>query len=176
MPREKTKRTSSAGAQDGKAERDRPDWGAAFLGALVEMGQVGKAAVAAGVDRRTVWVRRQEDAEFARAYEEAMGAAATLLEDEAVRRAQEGVRRLKFNSKTGEPYVDPETGKPYVEHEYSDTLLLALLRAHLPERYRERRQVEYSGEVENRVLLTEEQREEIMQLRQAALERGDGGS
>ena len=42
---------------------------------------------------------------------------------------------MKFNPRTGLPYIDPETGKPYVEHEYSDTLLLKLLAARMPQTY-----------------------------------------
>jgi hypothetical protein len=84
------------------------------------------------------------------------------------------VRRLKFNAKTGEPYVDPETGKPYIEHEYSDTLLVMLLKVHLPERYRERQQIEHAGKVEADVrVLTEERRRELMERRKEALREND---
>jgi hypothetical protein len=45
---------------------------------------------------------------------------------------------MKFNSKTGLPFIDPSTGEPYIEHEYSDTLMCALLRANFPNEYREK--------------------------------------
>jgi hypothetical protein len=147
----------------------------AFLGALIELGHVGRAAQAVKIDRRTIWYRRQVDAEFARAYEEAMGIAAQVLEDEAVRRARDGVRRLKFNARTGEPYVDPETGRAYVEHVYSDALLMMLLRLHFPERYRERQEVEHAGKAEGPVwVLTEELRSEVMERWQEVLGRVEG--
>ena len=38
----------------------------------------------------------------------------------------------------GQPIIDPETNRPYVEHEYSDGLLLALLKAHRPGKFREK--------------------------------------
>lgn len=63
-----------------------------------------------------------------------MRLAATNLEDEALRRAKDGLRRLKFG-KDGLPLNDPETNKPYTEYEYSDTLLMFLLKGLLPEKY-----------------------------------------
>jgi hypothetical protein len=48
--------------------------------------------------------------------------------------------------------IDPETNKPvtvpYVEHEYSDTLLIFLLKGARPEKYRERADVRHSGKID----------------------------
>lgn len=66
-----------------------------------------------------------------------------MLELEARRRACEGVERKKFHQ--GEPVIDPVTGKHYVEREYSDILLICLLKAHRPKKYRERFEQQHTG-------------------------------
>jgi hypothetical protein len=68
--------------------------------------------------------KRKADADFRARFAASPTAGALLLDVEAVRRARDGVRRMKFNPKTGAPYIDPGTGEPYVEHEYSDMPLL----------------------------------------------------
>lgn len=76
-----------------------------------------------------------------------MQVATAMLEDEALRRARDGMIRFQF-SKDGKPLMHPVTGKPYFELEYSDTLLLALLRGRIPERYgSDKLKVEHSGAV-----------------------------
>ncbi|MEP6468055.1 MAG: LysR family transcriptional regulator [Parafilimonas sp.] len=122
------------------------DWTAAYLVALAECGHCGKAAEAAGTSYTAVWRLRQNDPEFAKAYDEALGIAANMLEAEAVRRAKEGLRQYKF-SKTGQPLLHPETGQPYFEHSYSDTLLVALLKRFFPKEYKDRQEIEHSGQV-----------------------------
>ena len=81
---------------------------------------------------------------FAKAWEEAMDVSCDLLEEEARRRAYEGLERKKFN-RSGKPIKDPATRRQYVEREYSDTLLIFLLKAHRPDKYRENFRHELSG-------------------------------
>jgi hypothetical protein len=50
---------------------------------------------------------------------------------------------LKFYK--GKPIIDPETKKPYFEHEYSDNLLMFLLKAAKPDKYKDRFSSELSG-------------------------------
>lgn len=100
-----------------------------FAAELSETGQVKKACAAAGISRRTAFYWRKLDATFAAAWDEALKVAVTVLEDEALRRAQEGNERPVFNAK-GE-----QTG---VVREYSDTLAIFLLKAANPAKYRER--------------------------------------
>lgn len=66
---------------------------------------------------------------------------------------------MKFNAKTGLPYIDPETGLPYIEHEYSDRLLELLLRRHFVQ-YREKSEVSmnHSGSV---TVVSEEKRRSV---------------
>jgi len=117
---------------------------------LRDTANVRLACAAAEIDRSTAYRLRESDEIFAAAWEEAIGEAADLLEAEARRRAIEGLRRVKFDR--GRPIMVPVVGDdglvvkdvdgnpklvPYVEHEYSDTLLIFLLKAALPGKYRE---------------------------------------
>lgn len=94
------------------------------------------------------------------------------MEAEAIRRACEGVVRMKFNSKTGLPFIDPRTGEPYMEHEYSDTLMLALLRRNFPDSYREQKgDIHVTSNVQNFTVLSKEGLEQLQAWRQEALQR-----
>jgi hypothetical protein len=98
-------------------------------------GNASDAAEAVGVDRSLPYQVRRRSEAFDAAWREALLAYSALLEREADRRGLEGVERLRFTSK-GQVIVDPRTGLPYVEKTYSDTLLLARLRALRPDIYR----------------------------------------
>lgn len=140
----------------------KPTWERGFLAALAETGNVRLSCLSAGVDWTTAYDRRRADPDFAAAWAVAIEEAADLLEAEARRRAVEGVRRVKFHQgfpirvpvldTDGVPRVDArgdEITTPYVEHEYSDTLLIFLLKGARPEKYRDRQQVEHTGAVAN---------------------------
>lgn len=114
----------------------------AFLQALRKTGNVSKACEIVKIGRRTAYEWRAESEEFAELWEQAIEAGYDLLEEEARRRAFEGLVRKKFTSK-GQPVNDPATGEQYYEREYSDTLLIFLLKGGRPEKYRERH--EHSG-------------------------------
>jgi hypothetical protein len=109
-----------------------------FLGAFSETGNVSRAAGIAGITRKTHTNWLKADAVYAEAFDEASEAAADLLELEARRRAHDGVMRVKFHSRSGRPLIDPRTKKFYAEHEYSDTLLIFLLKGLRPDKYREK--------------------------------------
>jgi hypothetical protein len=89
--------------------RHRRDWRAPFLDAIRVSGNVRLATAAAGIDRSTPYRRAQRDPAFAAQWAAAEQDAVDTLEAEARRRALNG----------------------------SDGLLMFLLRAHRPERYRE---------------------------------------
>lgn len=114
-----------------------------FLQAVALTGNITQAAKIAGCNRHTHKTWMKEDREYPDRFREAMDEAADLLEQEAKRRAVDGTRRLKFQG--GEVLVDPNTKKPYVEYEYSDTLLIFLLKGARPEKFRER--VDVQGNV-----------------------------
>ena len=107
----------------------------AFLTAFSETGSVVRAAIAAKVSRRA-HVYWMSEPGYKQVFDDARLIAAEVLEDEARRRAVQGLRKMKFYK--GEPVIDPETNKPYFEHEYSDTLMAMLLNANLPEKFKYR--------------------------------------
>jgi AcrR family transcriptional regulator len=108
-------------------------WTDAFLAHLAECGVLTDAAAAAGVDRSTVFRRRQDDEEFDAAVRDAMEAAADKLEREARRRALEGVEEPVYQ---GGQLVGTKTV-------YSDSLLALLLKGRRKQVFAER--VEQTG-------------------------------
>lgn len=123
--------------------RARDDWRELFLQALAESGVVKYACVAAGVHRATAYRARDEDRPFAAAWDEALDDGVDALELEARRRAKDGVERPVYQS-----------GKlAGTVREYSDSLLMFLLRAHRPERFSERYRLEHSGKVDGLTLM-----------------------
>lgn len=98
---------------------------------------VTAAAEAAGIGRRTLYDWRKADPDFVAEEAEAFEAGIDVLEDEARRRAYEGVEKPVYQG--GE-----RVGKI---REYSDTLLIFLLKGGRPDRYRERAEVKHSGSV-----------------------------
>jgi hypothetical protein len=107
--------------------RDPRSWKPAFLKNLATSANVSVACQRAGVSRSTAYRVRATDDEFAEAWEDAIDEAVDALEGEAHRRAVEG---------TLEPVY--QGGKQVGEiRKYSDTLLIFLLKAHRPEKFRE---------------------------------------
>ena len=140
---------------------------AAFLEAYRSTCNVTLAANLTGIARRTHYDWLEHDAAYALEFRDAVDEAADALEHEARRRALEGNRRYKFN-KDGTPIChpdqygeNPENGKlgivgqfkAYVEHEYSDTLLIFLLKGARPEKYADHHK--HSGTGKNGAVLLE---------------------
>ena len=107
---------------------------------------MSESALAVGIDRGSHYDWIHGDPDYAVAFDYAQRCASRMLEDVAKSRAVDGVVRKKFG-KDGEPIIDPETGLQYVEREYSDTLLIFLLKGNNPEKFRERHEVKHGGEV-----------------------------
>lgn len=154
-----------------KPKAPRANWRAKFLVALAECGNVSEAAKAAGVNRTAAHRARQvciakrlvaglapapssvtagdeaaapssdlaapssnfsaPPGDFAAQWDEAIETAIDALEHEARRRAVKGVDEPVF-------YQGNVCG---VVTRYSDTLLIQLLKAHRPEKYRERHEL-----------------------------------
>lgn len=132
---DRTKQDTSTPAQEPLAT-----WRRAFLAVLAECANASKAARAAGVARSWAYQCRDNDPSFGEEWDAALEVAIDKLEEQAWRRANfEGVQ-YKFN-KAGNPLLHPVTGEPYCEHVGSDTVLLALLKAHRPEKYKDRSEV-----------------------------------
>ena len=119
-----------------------------FLTLLSEGHTVTHAARAIGVSRQCVYDHRADDEAFAAAMEEALIEGGEALEQEARRRAVEGVTQEKpIYSRDGK-LIDT-----VVTTEYSDTLLIFLLKGRLPEKYKDRVQQDttHSGEIKIKV-------------------------
>jgi len=113
-----------------------------------------------------VWLHDDED--YASRAQEAWESYTDRLEEEARRRAIDGVKRFKFHK--GDPITHPETGEPYFEHYHSDTLLIFLLKGHRPEKYADR--VEQTTRTTGEVL----HKHEVTLIRQLAAEiKSDSG-
>lgn len=108
---------------------------AAFLDALARTGNVSESATLAGIGRSAAYDWRRDDSTFAADWEAAVDEAADRMEREALRRAVEGVDEPVF-------YQGEEVGHV---RKYSDTLLIFLLKAARPEKYRERQEVTGAG-------------------------------
>lgn len=113
----------------------------AFIAAYRECGNITLAAHAARTGRRSHYDWLDED-EYKTEFEDATEHAADLLIAEARRRAVEGVRRPVLYQ--GEPARD-EKGKPVYLHEYSDNLLMFLIKGARPNEYRDNAKVEHTG-------------------------------
>jgi len=102
-----------------------------FLEALSDTGSVTTAVAVAGTSRTRVYELRKTDPAFATAWNEAEEIAADRLEDEARRRAIEGVPEPLVSAGK---LVRDDDGQPITVRRYSDNLLIALLKAHRPPR------------------------------------------
>jgi Helix-turn-helix domain len=99
-----------------------------FLDAYASTGNLSAAARLAGVNRTTVYQWEEHDETFAAAFREAGIQATEALEREAWRRAKDGIPEPVF-----------QHGKLVgTIQRYSDQLLMFLLKARAPERYRDR--------------------------------------
>ena len=135
---EPTHLDSSARARD---EAPLGVWRRGFLTALAETGNATAAARCAGVARSTPYDAAKRDPSFAQEWEEAIEEATDALEIQARKRAMGENISYRF-TKTGEPILHPITGEPYYEHVSSDALLTLLLKAHRPDKYKDRSAVE----------------------------------
>lgn len=99
-----------------------------FLKVYGQTGNLTTAATAARISRVTVYEWQEHEPEFALACQQASVQATEVLEQEAWRRAREGIAEPVFQH-------GKEVG---TIQRYSDQLLMFLLRARAPERYRDR--------------------------------------
>lgn len=107
---------------------------AAFLDALARCGNVTQAAAAIGMSRPSLYDHRAKDGDFRAQWDAAHELGADALEDEARRRAFEGVEEPLTCAKG---LILDDYGQPVTVRKYSDTLLIFLLKGAKPERYRE---------------------------------------
>lgn len=142
-----------------------PEKAAAFCAALAETGIVGRACKAVEISRRTAYNWREEYPDFAKAWDGALKIGVSALEDEAHRRAFEGIEEPVFHQ--GEVCG--------TVRKYSDTLAIFLLKAHAPEKYRENTRMELTGAGGGPVQISDTERAaKIAAILAAAQARRDG--
>lgn len=138
-----------------KPQHPAKTWQEHFLDELRKCGNVRAACLKTKIERSTAYKARKEDEKFAEAWKLALEDAIDSLESEAWRRARDGNDKIILFQ--GKPV---KIGKRMlIEKEYSDTLMALLLKAHRPDKFRERADtlnlnVDFS-------LLTDEQVERI---------------
>lgn len=115
-------------------------WGQAiFLQTFEKTANMTISARAARVSRTTVYQWLEHNGPFALAYHQAEGIANDVLEAEAYRRAVSGVEKRRVIYYKGDP-VGEETVR-----EYSDLLLIFLMKARMPGKYRETKVLQHTG-------------------------------
>lgn len=124
-----------------------------FLAEFRKCGNVTQAAHAAEIDRKQHYAWLDKDKKYFKAFTDAEGEAADLLEKEAHRRAVLGVDEPVFY--LGKEVVD-KVGNPVRVKKYSDPLLVQLLKANRPEKFRERYEVAGAGGGPVRILVSYE--------------------
>lgn len=118
-------------------ELDHATARAKFLEALSQGYTVAYAAQVSGRTKGRWYQIRSEDEEFKQIWDEAVEIGTEYIEDEARRRAVDGVTKPVF-------YQGEVCG--HVQ-EYSDTLLVQLLKARRPEKYRENINHNHTGNI-----------------------------
>jgi hypothetical protein len=115
--------------------KETPERIEAFCAALASSGgNVSRACQAVDITRMTAYRWRENDPEFAEAWARAKQIGMEALEDEATRRAFEGVEKPVF-------YMGKKLR--HTIREYSDTLAIFLLKGGMPEKYRERTETKH---------------------------------
>ena len=116
---------------------------ARFVELLSELGNMTKAAEMVGISRAGLYKAQKRDKKFAAEWAEARLQAADSLEDEAWRRGKEGIdKELTFQGqRTGD-----------IVKEYSDTLLIFLLKGNKPEKFKDRQSHDVDLKTENTVI------------------------
>jgi hypothetical protein len=117
---------------------------AAFLKAYARCGVITRAAVMAKCDRNSHYQWMRVDPEYPARFEQAHKEACDVLVEEARRRAVEGCTKTIY-------YQGKKCG---AMKEFSDTLLIFLMKGAMPETYRER--FEHSGSVDHNLTASPE--------------------
>ncbi len=112
-----------------------PKWMPVFLKVLASSCNVKAACLAAKIHRSVPYKRKQNDDGFAEAWKYAIADGLDTLEAEAQRRAHDGVLKDIY-------YQGKVVGQV---REYSDILLMFLMKSHNPARFRDSHSMEHSG-------------------------------
>jgi hypothetical protein len=123
--------------------RQKPHLKKAFLERFRLHGNISRACREVKIDRSTVYSWQEDDDEFASGYR--------IAEIEATERLEEAAYERAINGVTQETpiYFRGQAIDSVVKTEYSDTLLIFLLKARAPEKYRDRVDVTTNGAVQS---------------------------
>lgn len=124
-----------------KKRNDKGKLQSAFLSAYEECGNITAAAKMANMDRTTHYKWMLEDDTYSEKFEAANMVFVETMEAEARRRAIEGV----------EVPIYWQGARVGTKQQYSDTLMIFLLKGELPDKYKERAEqdVKHSGQINN---------------------------
>ena len=111
-------------------------WIPAFLTALEQGDTISKACREAGISVPAAYTAKGTDPDFAAQWDSAYEAGSDLLEEEAWRRAREGTEEPVFYQGLIVGHV----------RKFSDQLLIELLRARRPDKYRQRQEIRHAGD------------------------------
>jgi len=153
--RDTKKKKKPAQAKESRTGMTKPGWQDIFLAALAEMPNIRRACHRAGISRGHAYLTRTQDVEFAKRWKSALKDSLELLEEEAWRRAQEGTAKPVFQQGDLVGHIQ----------EYSDTLMIFLLKAHKPKKYREIKQLMHSSPTGGPVEMTVEDMEAVRKKR-----------
>lgn len=138
---------------------------ARFFAKYRKSGNIKFSCAYAGISRQTFYDWREHDEAFKAQLADAEPDVDDTLDEAAYERGVEGVpsyvvsnghlvyEELPVIGEDGQQVVENgrpvyRRGKPIVERKYSDTLLVTLLKARMPEKYKDKQQVEVSGSVD----------------------------
>ena len=143
----------------------RGTWRPAFLEALQQTGNVSGAAQLAGVARKTAYAAYHRSPAFAKQWDEAIDVATDALELVARQRAALGVEEPVY-------YQGQIVGHI---RKYSDVLLIFLLKAHRPEKFRDNHKIDgrIDGTLDVNVNAAESVRQKILGMVTAAVNNDD---
>ncbi|WP_373043987.1 hypothetical protein [Vulgatibacter sp.] len=147
----------------------------AFLAELAESASPRLAAARAGIERRTAYRHREDDPEFAAAWDRALDLGLDQLLEEAFRRSVQGVEEPVVHQGQISQDVD---GNPVTVRRYSDRLLEVLLKWRYPEKMADRlkAEVDVSGTLGEGVDVNRLSREERTALKELLLRAKAGGT
>ena len=111
----------------------------AFLAGLEDGMTIAAASKAVGAGRRTMYDWREADTDFAAAWDDAYETGTDVLEDEAKRRAVDGVQEpVIYQGKLSMTKDDKGNDIPLTVRKYSDTMLIFMLKGRRPEKFKDR--------------------------------------
>lgn len=123
-----------------KRKNGKRSWRVPFIEGLRQTGNVAFAARQAGITRRRAYMVFHESDVFRKQWEDAVKDSDDRLEQEALRRAVAGIENPVW--------MKDENGKPTrvdVVKSYSDVLLMFLMKARNPQKYRDNYRIETVG-------------------------------